>query len=116
MIRIVLLAISFIYGISNNVLGNTHNSFRKGKDYALFFAVDDYAGNSEFSNLRNPIKDARAIAKELEEMYGFETMVYENPSQQKVFRSFKKCWKHSKEQSFAADAQLFVFLFGSRHF
>ena len=109
MIRIVLLAISFIYGISNNVLGNTHNSFRKGKDYALFFAVDDYAGNSEFSNLRNPIKDARAIAKELEEMYGFETMVYENPSQQKVLEVLKN-W--ISKEDFAADAQLFVFFSG----
>ena len=108
MIRIVLLAISFIYGISNNVLGNTHNSFRKGQDYALFFAVDDYAGNSEFSNLRNPIKDARAIANELEEMYGFETMVYENPSKIQIFKVLE-AWQ---KRSFKEEDQLFVFFSG----
>ena len=87
---------------------NGINTFRPGQDYALFFAVDDYAGNSEFSNLRNPIKDARAIANELEEMYGFETMVYENPSKIQIFKVLE-AWQ---KRSFKEEDQLFVFFSG----
>ena len=75
---------------------------------ALFFAVDDYSNNREFSNLRNPIGDAEAIAKELREMYGFETVIYKNPTTDKIF-SVLESWQ---KESFNKDEQLFVFFSG----
>ena len=83
-------------------------NYRPGKDYALFFAVDDYRDNNKYNNLRNPIKDAKALAKELKEMYGFETYIYENPSQEKVIRILES-WMR---KTFAEDAQLFIFFSG----
>jgi uncharacterized caspase-like protein len=48
---------------------------RTGKDHALLFATDDY---DHWPRLNNPIDDARAIADELKNYYGFETEVLEN--------------------------------------
>jgi formylglycine-generating enzyme required for sulfatase activity len=48
-----------------------------GKDYALFFAVNDY---KNMTDLNNPIQNARDIAAELREGYDFYTEVVENPS------------------------------------
>ena len=75
---------------------------------ALFFAVDDYSNNREFTNLKNPIGDAEAIAKELREMYGFETVIYKNPTTDKIF-SVLESWQ---KESFNKDEQLFVFFSG----
>ena len=84
---------------------------RIGKDYALFFAVDDYSNASPtFTNLRNPIKDATEIAWELEKMYGFETHIYRNPSKSDIIRELTQ-WRQ-KAQQFQEDAQLFVFFSG----
>lgn len=75
---------------------------------ALFFAVNDYSVNSDFGNLKNPIGDAEAIAKELEEMYGFEIHLFKNPTKEKIF-SVLEDWQ---TQSFQKDEQLFVFFSG----
>ena len=52
--------------LADNQLSKTT---RVGKDYALFFAVDDYKTSPDFDNLKNPIKDAEDLARELREMY-----------------------------------------------
>ena len=75
---------------------------------ALFFAVDDYSNNREFTNLKNPIGDAEAIAKELREMYGFETVIYKNPSIDEILSILVE-WQ---KESFNKDEQLFVFFSG----
>ena len=86
----------------------TAHNLRPGKDYALFFAVDDYRSNKEFDDLRNPINDARAIAHELSDVYAFTSTVYENPTQQKVIDVLQD-WIG---KSFEEDAQLFIFFSG----
>ena len=68
------------------------NDARPGKDFAIFFANDDYSQNPEFANLRNPVRDARAIAKEMEEIYA------------KLGE-----WQR---KSFEEDGQLFIFFSG----
>ena len=108
MIRIVLLAIALIYGFSNSVLGKTNSQFRPGKDYALFFANDDYRTNPQFNNLKNPVKDAEAIADELKEMFGFETFVYKNYTKNQIYQKLEE-WQG---KSFKEDAQLFIFFSG----
>ncbi|MEO0340908.1 MAG: SUMF1/EgtB/PvdO family nonheme iron enzyme [Bacteroidota bacterium] len=85
---------------------------RQGKDYALFFAINDYRSSSKFSNLNNPIKDAEDIAKELREMYDFEAIVHRNPTQQKIYSELRT-WRNKR---FQKDDQLFVFFSGHGDF
>lgn len=77
-------------------------------NYALFFAVDNYSSHSSFKNLKNPIKDAKSIATELSENYGFETEIHENPSKEVIFQVLKE-WQN---KHFNEDEQLFVFFSG----
>ena len=109
MIRIVLLAISFIYGISNSVLGNTNNSFRKGKDYALFFAVNKY---QHLDNLNNPIADAKKLAKKLEDQYEFEAEVIENPNRKEIKEKLEYYRDQFKSGAFDPNGQLIIFFTG----
>ena len=82
-------------------------AFRPGKDYALFFAVNQYS-DTGWQPLKNPVSDARAIARELEEMYGFATEVHENPDKKAILRVLE-AWQQKR---FPEDAQLLVFLSG----
>ena len=86
---------------------STFQPTRKGKDYALFFAVDSY-DDPGWTDLKNPIRDAEAIAKELEEVYEFETIVYRNPTKNQMLRTILS-WQ---KRRFAEDGQLFVFVSG----
>jgi formylglycine-generating enzyme required for sulfatase activity len=84
---------------------------RPGKDYALFFAVSDYSNaGPNFGTLKNPIKDAKDIERELREIFGFETMVYENPTRE-VIEKVMEQWQEKAKQ-LAPDAQLFIFFSG----
>lgn len=80
---------------------------RTNKDYALFFAVEDYQDGA-WSDLRNPISDAKAISKELEDTYGFNTEIIENPPKERIFTVLNSYLS----KSYAEDAQLLVFISG----
>ncbi len=85
---------------------------RPGKDHALFFAVQDYTGTG-LNNLKNPIRDAHTIAKELKEMYGFETAaVYENQTKSQIYAILEQ-WQ---KKTFPDDGQLFIFFSGHGSF
>jgi hypothetical protein len=75
------------------------------KDYALLFATDQY---DNWSDLVNPINDSRAIAKELEERYGFEVRIIENADQDKVFNVLREY----AQKKYKPQDQLFVFFAG----
>ena len=62
----------------NTITAITANPLRPGKDMALFIAVSEYA---EWQDLRNPVTDAKAVAKELADNYGFSTEVLEKSFQ-----------------------------------
>ena len=84
---------------------------RPGKDFALFFAVNDYSDNADFNQLRNPVKDTEAIAKELREMYGFapqDVELYRNPTKKEIYAVLER-WQ---KKPFPPDAQLLVFFSG----
>lgn len=92
--------------------GSSPQNIRQGTNYALFFAVDDYASSSEFGNLKNPVKDANALAKELREMYDFETKVYPNYTQKQIY-DVLRIWQN---RQFQPEDQLFVFFSGHGDF
>jgi hypothetical protein len=80
---------------------------RTGKDHALLIATENYSG-SEFENLKNPIRDAEAIANDLTSIYGFDCEIIRNPS--KI--DFLKCLEKYQKRLFETDEQLFIFISG----
>lgn len=79
---------------------------RSGKDHALLFATNDY---DYWSHLNNPINDARAIAYELKNYYGFETEIIENPKKEEILATLLK---YKRERKYSDDDQLFIFFAG----
>lgn len=79
------------------------------KDYVLLFATDKY---DNWDDLVNPIHDARTIAKELKEKYGFEVDLVENPTVEQVWEKLRKY----NELKFAPQDQLLIFFAGHGHF
>jgi tetratricopeptide (TPR) repeat protein len=61
------------------------DALRQHKDYALLFATNQY-DDENWKALVNPIPDAEAIAKELQDTYGFEAVVVRNPTRKEIFR------------------------------
>ncbi len=79
------------------------------KDYALLFATDQY---DHWTDLVNPIDDARSIAKVLREKYGFETEIIENPNQEDVFIKLSEY----SQRNFKPQDQLLIFFAGHGYF
>ena len=104
-IKPIILFVIFILEIKGSFC---QEQYYVRKDYALFFAVDDYEGNHQFNNLKNPINDATTLEKELKEMFGFETVVHKNLTQQKTF-DVLKTWV---DKEFGEEDQLFIFFSG----
>jgi uncharacterized caspase-like protein len=77
------------------------------EDYALLFASDVY-DTATWKPLANPIHDARTLAKELRERYGFIVELVENPTWQ-VMRDRLQAWQ---QREYGPDDQLLVFFAG----
>jgi hypothetical protein len=75
------------------------------KDYAVLFATDKY---DNWSDLVNPIFDSNAIAKELEDRYGFEVRIIENANQDEVFTVLREYAK----MNYKPQDQLLIFFAG----
>ena len=84
-------------------------SFRPGKDYALFFAINDY---DQWQDLTQPISDVESIAKDLRDLYGFETEIVRNPDRTTILTTIEKY----RAKTYAADAQLLIFFSGHGDF
>ncbi len=87
---------------------------RTGKDLAVFFAVEKYQ-NSSLTNLQNPVKNARAIAAELHNRFGFDTLVLVNPTQARVIAQLNeltRLYATNADGHHPADGQLFLFFSG----
>lgn len=82
---------------------------RPGKDYALFFAVNDY---DQWPDLANPVSDVEAIAKDLRDLYGFETEILRNADRTTILNTIEQY----RAKTYAADAQLLVFFSGHGEF
>lgn len=78
-----------------------------GKNYALFFAVEDYQDKG-WQDLNNPIDDAEAIAKRLNIYFGFDTTIIRNPTRKEI----KLKIKEYQDMQFNKNDQLFIFFSG----
>lgn len=81
------------------------------QDYALLFAIDEY-DDDKWKDLTNPINDARAIAFELEESYGFNVELIENFTQDEVILKLREY----AEKSYDEYDQLLIFFAGHGQF
>ncbi len=79
------------------------------KDYALIIATDNY---DNWSDLVNPINDARTIESILKEKYGFQTEVIENPTLEEINNTLYEY----NTKKFNPQDQLFVFIAGHGFF
>ncbi|MFZ5971786.1 MAG: caspase family protein [Bacteroidota bacterium] len=78
-------------------------------DYALIIATNEY---DEWSDLTNPVFDATAIAKELEDNYGFKVERVFNKTKQEVLTKIREYAK----RNYGTDDQLFIFIAGHGQF
>lgn len=82
-----------------------------GKDFALFFATDTY-NTPSWRHLYAPVKDAREIAADLYDLYGFDTTVVVNPTKDQVRTKLSEFAR----QTYPSDGQLLVFFSGHGHY
>lgn len=79
-------------------------------DYALIFGTDKY---DEWTDLVNPIDDAKTIEGELQKLYGFETELVYNATQDEVIEKIRE---YTREKTFKSQDQLFIFFAGHGHY
>ncbi len=82
---------------------------RAGKDYALFFAINDY---DQWPDLANPIAEVEAVVKDLRDLYGFETEIVRNPDRTTILDKIEVY----RQKTYASDGQLLVFFSGHGEF
>jgi len=85
---------------------------RPGKDFALFFAINDYQRDGTYPDLKFPIENARRIAAELKKNYAFDTLVVTNPTRQQIkdrLEAYKKDFAAGRKDR---EGQLLVFFTG----
>lgn len=76
---------------------------------ALVFAINSY---EHWTALANPISDAKAVVKQLEETYGFQVELVENPSRAQLLDKLREY----ANRAYRAEEQLFVFFAGRGYF
>ena len=79
------------------------------KDYALIFGTDNY---DNWTDLVNPVNDARAIAAILKDKYNFQTEVVENATLEEIN---DKLYDYNTKK-FNPQDQLFIFFAGHGYF
>jgi uncharacterized caspase-like protein len=78
-------------------------------DYALVIATNDY---KEWTDLTNPMNDAKAIAAELKENYGYKVETLYNPTKGEIITKIREY----ATKSYGVDDQLFIFIAGHGQF
>lgn len=106
--RYVLILLTFLSSLSF-LSSEEINAIRPGKDYALFFAVNQY---DKMRSLSNPINDAEIIAKELTDNYSFITEVVKNPTLDQIEEILESYKKYFATGRYAPDGQLLLFFSG----
>ncbi|MDW8205952.1 MAG: caspase family protein, partial [Cytophagales bacterium] len=80
---------------------------RQGKDFALFFTVNNY---DYWSPLGQPVQEAQQIAQILRDDYGFVTEVVPDATKEKILAKLEEY--ASKAALKAPDAQLLIYFSG----
>ena len=83
--------------------------WRNRKDYALLFATNEYA---TWPPLINPVPDAKAIAGELQNGYGFATEVVTNPTRDDIVAKLREY----SQRPFGDGDQLLIFFAGHGYY
>ena len=79
---------------------------RPTKDHALFFAIQDY---DHWTDLKNPIRDAEAIAQQLRTNYEFDDLkIVTNPTLETIQATLNQYLT----KTYGPDDQLFIFFSG----
>jgi uncharacterized caspase-like protein len=78
-------------------------------DYALIIATNDY---KDWSDLTNPVNDAKAIATELSENYGFKVETLFDATKTQMVTKIREYAK----KNYNTDDQLFIFIAGHGQF
>ena len=84
---------------------------REGKDFALFFPVNEYQ-NAAFVPLDNPIDDAEDIAATLREEFGFETEIVKNGTVRQIKNKLREYVQKYEDGILPSDGQLLIFFSG----
>ncbi|MCE2414458.1 caspase family protein [Candidatus Poribacteria bacterium] len=79
------------------------------KNYALLFAVDTY---DHWPKLRYPLVDAINIGRDLEDIYGFEVELIQNPTKTDILRVLHKY----AQKEYTPEDQLLIFFAGHGDF
>lgn len=90
---------------SQTTIDSTLEKLEQRVDYALIIAIDEY---TDFSNLVNPINDAKTIEAELKNNYGFQTEIISNPTKTEVLMKLREYGS----KKYHPDNQLFIFFAG----
>ena len=76
-----------------------------GKRYGLFIATNEYQ-DPKWTALKNPVYDARELRKELEDNYGFDIKLLENPTRREIISILNE---YSKKQFNKNDQLVLLF-------
>jgi hypothetical protein len=87
------------------LVGSTPASDTQRRDYALLIGVDQY---DHFPRLNNPVRDATEVEAELKKVYGFETTLLANPTEQTILDTLKNL----ALKKYGPEDQVFVFYAG----
>lgn len=66
-----------------------------GKRYALVVGTDNYRGDG-WKKLSNPVKDAKAVADELSNSYGFEVQLLEDRPMDTIYKAIREYYRIAK--------------------
>ncbi len=92
-----------------NVKGSVVAELAPRTDYALVLATNEY---DEWNDLVNPVYDAEAIKKDLEELYGYKVELVLNPTKSEVLSKLREY----SLKNYLPDDQLFIFIAGHGKF
>ena len=95
---------------------------RDRKDFALFFATNIYSGKKnndrppQWENLKSPIREAKAISKNLQDNYGFQTRIFPNLKKREVLETLHKYSKTFDGTQYVNGSQLLIFFSGHGYY
>lgn len=110
---ILILFCTLLFAATSSPEPHPIPTFRPGKDHAILFAVNTY--KAPLTNLSNPITNARQIATELENRFGFNPQIVENPSAaqiETILRDYANRFARNLNGEYPSTGQLFIFFSG----